>query len=492
MLQIPITRQVHIFSVHLRIRSYSASKKSPEDHRDASTWQLLKQLKPFTFASQANSANLRRILAAFGLMLGAKVLNIQVPILFKELVDKLHYINPDQVDLWTAGGTVLVGYAAARLGANLFGEIKNVMFARFSQGAQRALAVETFRHLHMLGHGFHTKSSTGSLTRIIDRGIKGVNVVFSTTLFNIIPTLVEIGLVCGLLGVRFGPWYSALAAATMTAYAGFTFAVTAWRTRFRRAMNAAENEASALAVDSLLHQETVKAYNGINWECKQYNAQLQKYETAAIQTTRTLALLNVGQQGIITAGLIGIMAVCLRDVLLGVSTVGDLVLVNGLLFQLAFPLNFLGSVYRELRQALTDLEALLHLRKTPVREPPSAPEIVTQIGDIVFDNVCFAYDELPVLKKLSIRIERGKKTALVGPSGSGKSTIARLLLGLVEPSSGTIRIDGRKIEELDMTSLRSLVAVVSQDAGLFNRSIAYNVAYADGPEDGTGFKKHSR
>lgn len=310
---------------------------------------------------------------------------------------------------------------------------------------------------------------------------RGINVVFSTTLFNIIPTLVEIGMVCGLLHFKFGPWYAALAAGTMASYAVFTFAVTSWRTRFRKTMNAAENDASNVALDSLLHQETVKMFNGVDFECRQYEQALQKYEQAAMQTTRTLALLNVGQQAIITAGLTGIMAMCGQAILNGAASVGDLVLVNGLLFQLAFPLNFLGSVYRELRQALTDLEAMLQLRRVPAQfEGESAASENTVEGDIRFEGVSFGYEpNKPVLRNITIGIPQGKKVAFVGPSGSGKSTLARLLFRIVDPTDGRITIGDTDIRDLRRSALREQMAIVAQDAGIFNRSVAYNIAYGD-------------
>lgn len=310
---------------------------------------------------------------------------------------------------------------------------------------------------------------------------RGINVVFSTTLFNILPTLVEIGMVCGLLHFKFGPWYAALAAGTMASYAVFTFAVTTWRTRFRKAMNAAENDASNVALDSLLHQETVKVFGGVDFECRQYEQALLKYEQAAVQTTRTLALLNAGQQAIITAGLTGIMALCGQAIFSGAATVGDLVLVNGLLFQLAFPLNFLGSVYRELRQALTDLEAMLQLRRVPLPlEAECAASEGAVEGDIRFEGLSFGYEpNRPVLRNVTLSIPQGKKVAFVGPSGSGKSTLARLLLRIVDPTDGRITIGGKDICGIRRSVLREQVSVVAQDAGIFNRSVAYNIAYGD-------------
>ena len=390
----------------------------PRHRNQMSTWSIFKQLSPFIFSSPSMDISTRRLVGTgFAFMIAGKVANVQIPVLFKALIERLDGQTASGLaslaasagvmgTLSMAGGTVLLGYSAARLASNIFNELKNVALSRVSQAAQRSIALSTFRQLHRLDHDFHSKSSTGSLTRTIDRGIKAVNVVFTATLFNIVPTLVEIGLVCGMLAYKFGTPYSLVALGTLGTYAAWTFAVTSWRTQFRKAMNAAENDASNVALDSLLHQETVKLYNGINHECMQYERSLRSYEQAAGKTARTLAMLNIGQQAVITVGLAGIMGLTARSILLGTASIGDLVLVNGLLFQLSFPLNFLGSIYRELRQALVDLEAMLALQR-----PSSNAGLVAEDGEgaaagslpkvaslpastrIVFDRVSFGYHD---------------------------------------------------------------------------------------------------
>jgi ATP-binding cassette subfamily B (MDR/TAP) protein 7 len=459
----------------------------------------------------------QRIYLALGCLAVGKVLNVQVPILFKTLVDRLQTHLPtiktftehqqaiippldadavaaisEGVDLMQMGGTVLVGYFAARLGASFFSEFKNVLFARVSQSTQRELALQTFRHLHSLDYSFYSKAHAGSLSRVIDRGLKGINFAFTATVFNIAPTILEIGLVSGVLGWQFGWAYSAVALSTLAGFAGYTFAVTSWRTRFRRNMNSAENEASKIALDSLLNHELVKQFTNEQFELDRYRQSLERYEQAALRTSSSLCLLNVGQNAIFSCALATIMAMTVADIGRGRASIGDLVMVNGLIFQLSLPLNFLGGIYRELKQSFVDMEALLGLSKEQgkICDKSDALHVVVSKGEIYFDSVSFTYDNngspRKIINNLNMLVPGGKRVAIVGPSGSGKSTLARLLFRFIEPDSGKIFIDGQDITNITQSSLRKAIGVCPQDAPVFNSSIRYNIAY--GKTDATDYE----
>lgn len=359
-----------------------------------------------------------------------------------------------------------------------------MIFSRVSQAAQRNVALATFEHLHSLDHSFFTRTNTGGLSKAIDRGLKGINFMFVATVFNIVPTIVEIGLVCGLLAWQYGPAYMGVAGGTLVAYAAYTLKVTSWRTKFRKEMNKAETLASIRAHDSLIHQEAVKQFCNEPYEAKQYNEALKSYESSAQETAKSLALLNIGQQAIFTAALGGMMALTASRILDGSATIGDLVMVNGLIFQLSLPLNFLGSVYRELRQALIDVESLFGLQSIQskiLQLPSPAPfKITPENAEIRFENVRFAYQEggRPILENLSFMIPAGAKVAIVGPSGSGKSTVGKLLFRFYEPTFGQIKIGGHCISEVGIKDLRRSIGLIPQDPAIFNRSIAYNIAYS--------------
>lgn len=441
----------------------------------------------------------QRIYAALGCLAVGKALNVQVPFLFKTLVDRLQLHLPainavhdheqgtstaiamaEGIDVMQMGGTVLVGYFAARLGASFFTEFKNVLFARVSQSTQRQLALSTFQHLHSLDHSFYTRMHAGSLSRIIDRGLKGISFAFTATVFNIAPTVVEIVMVSGLLAWQFNWTYSAVALGTLAGYAGFTFAVTSWRTRFRKGMNQAENEASRIAYDSLVNHELVKQFTNEQFELSRYERSLVKYEDLALKGSTSLCLLNVGQNAIFSCALATIMAMTVADIGRGVATVGDLVMVNGLIFQLSLPLNFLGGVYRELKQSFVDMEALLKLseERGKVEDQVDAKPLLVGKGDIYLNNVSFQYSpDRPCIKNMNLAIPAGKRVAIVGPSGSGKSTIARLLLRFVQPDSGDIYIDNQSLTTVTQSSLRQQVGICPQDAPVFNATIRYNIAY---------------
>lgn len=388
---------------------------------------------------------------------------------------------PDIQAAFTVAGTVLIGYIAARLGSSLFSELKNVVFSTVAQRTIRQAALSVFSHLLKLDHNFHARANPGGLSRVIDRGIKGISFAFTALLFNIVPTIVEIGLVCGVMTHAFGPSYALVTGGMMATYALFTSKITHWRTKFRRDMNAADSEASIRAHDSLLQQESVKNFCREAWETRAYDFALQKYEKASLDTTQSLFWLNFGQQAILSAALTTVMAMAGGGIVNGSASIGDLVMLNTLIFQLSLPLNFLGSIYREMRQSFVDMEALFSLKKLQpsVKEVSDPKTLVVRNGNVRFSNVKFSYDQdsRVVLNNVSFEILGGKKVAFVGPSGSGKSTIARLLLRHVDPEDGKIEIDNQEISKCSLTSLRSNLGIVSQDTILFNASIHYNIAY---------------
>lgn len=401
-----------------------------------------------------------------------------------ELVGSL----PDIQAAFTVAGTVLIGYIGARLGSSLFSELRNVVFSTVAQRTIRQAALSVFSHLLRLDHSFHTRANPGGLSRVIDRGIKGISFAFTALLFNIVPTIVEIGLVCGVMTHAFGPSYALVTGGMMAGYALFTSKVTHWRTRFRREMNSADSEASVKAHDSLLQQETVKNFCKEAWETKAYDSALRRYEKASLDTTRSLFWLNFGQQAILSTALTTVMAMAGGGIVNGTTTIGDLVMLNTLIFQLSLPLNFLGSIYREMRQSFVDMEALFALKRLQpsVIEAPNPKELQVKGGEIRFENVAFSYvddEKRKILRNLSFTIPGGKKVAFVGPSGSGKSTIARLLLRHVDPQTGIIKIDSQDISTCSLSSLRRNIGIVSQDTMLFNSSIQYNIAYGSESEN---------
>ena len=352
-----------------------------------------------------------------------------------------------------------------------------------AQRTIRQAALSVFSHLLRLDHSFHVRANPGGLSRVIDRGIKGISFAFTALLFNIVPTVVEIGLVCGVMTHAFGPSYALVTGGMMATYAIFTSKVTHWRTRFRRDMNAADSEASIRAHDSLLQQESVKNFCKEAWEARAYDSALKKYEKASLDTTRSLFWLNFGQQAILSSALTAVMAMAGGGIINGSASVGDLVMLNTLIFQLSLPLNFLGSIYREMRQSFVDMEALFALKKLQpeVLEASNPTDLVIKNGDINFQNVSFSYgddkESRKILQDVSFKIPGGKKVAFVGPSGSGKSTLARLLLRHVDPQGGSIEIDHQDISKCTLKSLRINIGIVSQDTVLFNSSIHYNIAY---------------
>ncbi|XP_064875081.1 iron-sulfur clusters transporter ABCB7, mitochondrial-like [Oncorhynchus nerka] len=376
------------------------------------------------------------------------------------------------------------GDGVSRAGSALFNELRNAVFGKVAQSSIRRIAKNVFLHLHSLDLGFHLSRQTGALSKAIDRGTRGISFVLSAIVFNLGPTVFEMGLVSAILYYKCGVEFAAVTLGTLGAYTAFTIAVTQWRTRFRIEMNKADNEAGNAAIDSLLNYETVKYFNNEKYEAEKYDGYLKSYESSSLKTTYTLAMLNFGQSVIFSVGLTGIMVLASKGIMAGSMTVGDLVMVNGLLFQLSLPLNFLGTVYRETRQALIDMNTLFTLLSvdTKIKERELAPplSVTPQEATIRFEDVYFEYLEgQKVLEGVSFQVPAGKKVAIVGGSGSGKSTIMRMLFRFYEPQKGNIYIAGQNIRDVGLDSLRRAVGVVPQDAVLFHNTIFYNLQYGN-------------
>jgi ATP-binding cassette subfamily B protein len=422
------------------------------------------------------------VVGALLLLVVAKLISVTTPYLYKLAVDMLSgEAAQDPVWMMTLGAVGLtVAYGLARLGAVAFGEARDAVFARVGQRAIRQLALETFRHIHALSLRYHITRKTGGLSRIIERGVKGVDFLLRFMLFSVGPLILELTMVSALFAVLFGWQYMAVVVVTIAIYVAFTFKVTELRVRIRREMNDQDTDANQKAVDSLLNFETVKYFNAEAREAARYDVAMQRYEVAAVKTGQSLSFLNAGQSFIITTGLVIVMIMAAKGVQAGVLTVGDFVMVNAYMIQITMPLNFLGTVYREIRQALVDMGQMFGLLGQPaeVVDKPGAAPIAVRGGEIVFDNVSFAYDPArPILKGISLTVRPGHKVALVGPSGSGKSTIGRLLFRFYDVTGGTIRIDGQDIRDVQQTSLHGVIGVVPQDTVLFNDTVYYNIAY---------------
>ncbi|KPJ01653.1 PREDICTED: ATP-binding cassette sub-family B member 7, mitochondrial isoform X1 [Papilio xuthus] len=437
-----------------------------------------------------------RVMLSLSLLFGAKVMNVSVPFLFKYAVDEVNQITTTPAGdallgmatvpqaLGTTAFSLLVGYGIARATAAGFNELRNAVFAKVAQHSIRRLACNVFTHLHNLDLSFHLGRQTGALSKTIDRGSRAINFVLSAMVFNVVPTIFELALVSSILGLKGGFAFAGVAFSCVGVYAAFTLAVTQWRTKFRVHMNRAENEAGNKAVDSLINYETVKYFNNEKYELEKYDQSLKKYEDASLKTASSLAALNFGQHAIFSGGLSIIMIMAAKEIAQGNMTVGDLVMVNGLLFQLSIPLGFLGSVYREVRQALIDMQTMFTLMtvQSRIKEKAKAPllNVTAQTASIEFKDVSFKYiNGKPIFNNLSFSIPPGKKIGIVGGSGSGKSTMVRLLFRFFEPQSGQISIAGQNIKDLDLTSLRRAIAIVPQDCVLFHDTIFHNLHYGD-------------
>jgi ABC-type transport system involved in Fe-S cluster assembly fused permease/ATPase subunit len=437
--------------------------------------RALRGLIPYLWPRDSLELRLR-VIAALTLLAGAKAINIAVPFLYKHAVDTLS----GKFGLVVVPIMLIVAYGMARVCAQGFNELRDAVFAKVEQRAIRRLALSTFRHLHALSLRFHLDRRTGGLARAVSRGTQAIDFLLTFILFNIVPTVIEILIVCGILWRLYDWEFAAVTFATIAVYIAFTFAMTDWRVRFRQEMNAKDSEANNSAIDSLLNYETVKYFANEEHEAQRYDRSLQAYEKAAVKSETTLALLNVGQGIIIAAGLIGVMLLAAAGVADKRMTVGDFVLVNAYLIQLYLPLNFLGMVYRNIKQSLVDLEQMLALLNVvpEIVDREDAPALVVAHGTVAFRQVDFRYDpRRPILEDIDFRIPPGHTVAVVGPSGAGKSTIARLLFRFYDVAVGAIEIDGQDIRDVTQDSLRRAIGVVPQDTVLFNDTVLYNIAY---------------
>jgi ATP-binding cassette subfamily B (MDR/TAP) protein 7 len=441
---------------------------------------ILSQLFKYLWPKDSRSAKIR-VAVALSLLVGSKILNVQVPFYFKDIIDSMNVDWTTQVG--TAGavvGALIFGYGLARFGAVVFGELRNAIFATVAQKAIRQVATNTFEHLLQLDLGFHLARQTGAMTRAIERGTKGISYVLTSMVFHIIPLTLEISIVSGILTWNYGFPFAAMAVSTMAAYTFFTIKTTSWRSQFRRDANKADNKAANVALDSLINYESVKYFNNEKFQVAKYDLAMQDYEKSSIRIATSLAYLNAGQNFIFSSALTAIMYMACSGVADGSLSVGDLVLVNQLVFQLSMPLNFLGSVYRDLKQALWDMEALFRLQdvNVTVKESPNAKQYQFKGGEIKFENVTFGYTAgRPILQNASFVIPSGQRVAVVGPSGSGKSTILRLLFRFYDVEQGRILIDGQDIKYIALDSIRKSIGVVPQDTPLFNDTIRNNIHY---------------
>ena len=418
-----------------------------------------------------------RVLVALFLLIAAKLTNVYVPILYKESVDALGDAATRAIAVPIA---LIVAYGVARVLAQAFGEIRDAIFAPVSQRAIRNLALEVFGHLHALSLRYHLERQTGGLSRVIERGTAGMEFLIRFTTFNILPTLFEITLVGIILWNLYDWRFSAVTLGVVLGYVVFSVALSEWRIKFVRRMNDADTEANAKAIDSLLNYETVKYFGNEGHEARRFDVGRRRYETAAIRSSRTLSLLNIGQGAIISTGLVAVMALAGQGVVRGTMTLGDFVAVNAFLIQLYMPLNMLGFAYREIRNSLVNMEKMFGLLDVPaeIADKPGAPALAVSGGEIVFDHVDFHYDKArPILHDVSFRVAPGDTVAIVGSSGAGKSTISRILYRFYDVASGGVRIDGQDIRDVTQASLRAAIGVVPQDTVLFNDTIYYNIAY---------------
>ena len=460
----PIDAPTRTDPKRMRTRHYG---KPPENRKD---WQTIKSLIPYLWEFKG------RVFLAMSFLIAAKVANVGVPLLLKEVIDAL--TGPRA--LLVLPVFLLVGYGALRLTNSLFAELRDAVFAKVMQRSIRRVALQVFEHLHRLALRFHLERQTGGVSRDIERGTAGIRFLLNFMLFNILPTLFEIGLVTIILLVRYNAWYAIVTLGALVVYIAFTLFVTEWRMIFRRTMNEMDSKANTKAIDSLLNYETVKYFNNEAWEARRYDDTLQKWEKAAVRNQTSLSVLNAGQATIIAIGVTILMLMASNDVVNGKMTIGDLVLVNAFLIQLYMPLHFLGFVYREIRHSLADMERMFSLLNQPeeVRDKPNAPGLVVGDGAIHFEQVSFSYDQRRgILEKVSFDIPAGHKVAVVGASGAGKSTLSRLLFRFYEVSGGRITINGQDIRDVSQQSLRKAIGIVPQDTVLFNDSIYYNIAY---------------
>jgi len=444
----------------------TASPNGATPPASRSDWATLAKLLPYLWQYRW------RVGIALGFMVAAKMANVSVPLLLKELVDALSFKPGDPAAVLVVPVALLVAYGALRLSTTLFTELRELIFAKATEGAARSISLQVFRHLHALSLRFHLERQTGGMTRDIERGTRAVHSLISYSLYSIVPTLIEVTMVLTLLAVKFDAWFAWITIAALVVYIAFTISVTEWRTKFRKQMNELDSAAHSRAIDALLNYETVKYFNNEDFEAKRYDENLEKLRKAGLKSQSTLSLLNTGQQLIIATALVAMLWRATAGVVEGRMTLGDLVMVNAFMIQLYIPLNFLGVIYREIKQSLTDLDKMFTLleRNREVDDVPGAPALQVREGHVRFEHVSFAYDPArPILHDVSFEIPPGKTVAVVGPSGAGKSTLARLLYRFYDINEGAISIDGQ--------DLRSAIGIVPQDTVLFNDTVEYNIAY---------------
>lgn len=459
------------------MRRTSTSPPAPVADPKAATrsdWAVIKTLFPYLWVYKW------RVMAAMAALIGAKLANVGVPVVLKKLIDQLAIdpSNPKALLVLPLGA--LVAYGLLRLSTTVFTELREFLFSRVTQRAVRTIALRVFRHLHALSLRFHLNRQTGGMTRDIERGTRGVSSLISYTLFNILPTLVEITLVLGYLVMQYDIWFSAITGVALVSYIAFTVIVTDWRTHFRRTMNDLDSKANTKAIDSLINYETVKYFGNEDYEAKRYDEGLKSYENAAVRSQTSLSILNTGQSLIIATAVTLILWRATEGVIAGTMTLGDLVLVNAFMIQLYIPLNFLGVIYREIKQSLADMERLFSLldQNREVADSLDAKALATHGAQVAFKHVNFSYEtKRQILFDVDFTIPAGTTTAVVGHSGSGKSTLSRLLFRFYDVNDGAITIDGQDLRNVTQESLRRAIGIVPQDTVLFNDTIEYNIAY---------------
>jgi ATP-binding cassette subfamily B protein len=437
-------------------------------------WETLQTLFPYLWVYKW------RVLAALACLIGAKLANVGVPLVLKTMIDQLSIDPGHPHALLVLPLAALVAYGLLRLSTTIFTELREFLFARVTQRAVRTIALRVFRHLHALSLRFHLNRQTGGMTRDIERGTRGVSSLISFTLFNILPTLVEIALVLGYLVTHYDVWFSVITVVALVTYIAFTVLVTDWRTHFRRTMNDLDSKANTKAIDSLINYETVKYFGNEDYEARRYDEGLQRFESAAVKSQTSLSMLNTGQSLIIATAVTLILWRATEGVIAGSMTLGDLVLVNSFMIQLYIPLNFLGVIYREIKQSLADMEKLFSLldQHREVADAPGANALVTRGAQVQFSHVDFSYEsKRQILFDVDFTIPAGTTTAVVGHSGSGKSTMSRLLFRFYDVNKGSITIDGQEVQSVSQESLRRAIGIVPQDTVLFNDTIEYNIAY---------------
>ncbi|MEN9719343.1 MAG: Lipid export ATP-binding/permease protein MsbA [Pseudomonadota bacterium] len=449
----------------------SSAANIPKD----SDTQTLKRLLPYLLTYKW------RVAAALLFMVGAKLANVSVPLLLKDLVDAMSFKPNDPAQILVVPVALLLGYGALRLMTSAFTELRELVFAKATQGAARTIALQTFEHLHALSLRFHLARQTGGMTRDIERGVRGIESLISYSLYSIVPTLIEVALVLSILAVKFDAWFAWITLAALSFYIFFTVRITEWRTHFRKQANEFDSAAHTKAIDSLLNYETVKYFGNEAYEASRYDESLERLRKARLKSQTSLSLLNTGQQLIIAVALVAMLWRATQGVVEGRMTLGDLVMINAFMIQLYIPLNFLGVLYREIKQSLTDLDKMFVLmdREREVADVPNAPDLNCQQGaHLKFESVSFAYEaDRPILHNISFEIPSGKTVAVVGPSGSGKSTLARLMFRFYDVQQGRITINGQDIRQVTQHSVRKALGIVPQDTVLFNDTVAYNIGY---------------